>query len=82
MNLIGLKASSLAWKLTSYNQYVDMGKVYATTKKRYAERELMQMGFRREGSLMIKRGGCRFVLAEASGANDSFRVTPYVRNWR
>ncbi len=58
-----------------------MSRPYCTTKKRYSEPELRQLGFRPEGSAFVKRGGCRLVLAEATGNNGSYRVTPYVRGW-
>lgn len=59
-----------------------MPKVYSTTKKRYSAVELRQMGFRHEGGEWVKRGACRFVLATASGTDDSYRVSPLVRDWR
>lgn len=58
-----------------------MPRIYATTKKRYSETELRQMGFRQEGSEWVKRGACRLVLATATGLNGSYRVTPPVRGW-
>lgn len=58
-------------------------KVYATLRRHYTETELKHLGFRAEGALMVKRGGCRVVLATASASPnslDSWRVTPLVRH--
>jgi hypothetical protein len=57
-------------------------RIYATTRRRFSSSELVRLGFRQEGSVWVKRGGCRQMLATASGTGDSFRVTPYARHWR
>ncbi len=57
-------------------------RIYATLKRRFSATELRQLGFRPEGTKMVKRGGCRTILATASGGPESFRVTPLVRYWR
>ena len=57
--------------------------IYATLKRRFSETALRGLGFRPEGSQMVKRGGCRVELASATSDNDaSWRVTPLVRYWR
>lgn len=57
-------------------------RIYATTRRRFSCVELVRLGFRQEGSVWVKRGGCRQVLATASGTGESFRVTPLARHWR
>ena len=57
-------------------------RISATTRRRLSSSELVQQCFRQEGSVWVKRGGCRQMLATASGAGDSFRVRPYAHHWR
>jgi hypothetical protein len=57
-------------------------RIYSTLRRRFAETELIRLGFRHEGYLMVKRGACRALLAEASPSGQMCRVTPYVRHWR
>lgn len=57
-------------------------RIYSTLRRRFSETELIRLGFRHEGSLMVKRGACRALLAEASLSGKAWRVTPYVRYWR
>ena len=62
---------------------VHVPKIYATLKKRYSVLELRRLGFRSDGSRMVKLGGCRVELATASSMDgNSWRVTPMVKNWR
>jgi hypothetical protein len=57
--------------------------VYATLARRFAFSELVRLGFRQDGSKMVKRGAGRVVYATASSHNGlSWRVTPLVRQWR
>lgn len=57
--------------------------IYATLKRRFSRQELIRLGFRDDGSQMVKRGACRSLLATATASSgDSWRVTPLVRHWR
>jgi len=51
-------------------------RIYSTLRRRFSETELIRLGFRHEGSLMVKRGACRALLAEASLSGKAWRVTP------
>lgn len=58
-------------------------KIYATLRRRFDTSELVRLGFRPDGSQMVKRGACRVLYATASSHNGlSWRVTPLVRDWR
>lgn len=58
-------------------------RVYSTLKRTFTAVALQQLGFRLEGSLMVRRGICRTELARASSTDgQQWRVTPLVRRWR
>lgn len=58
-------------------------KIYATLRRRFGTSELVQLGFQRDGSQMVKRGAGRVLYATASSLNGlSWRVTPLVSCWR
>jgi hypothetical protein len=57
-------------------------RIYSTLRRRFSETELIRLGFRHEGGLLVKRGACRALLAEASKSGGSWRVTPYAKYWR
>ena len=60
-----------------------MTRIYATLKKRYTTEALKQMGFVRDGSMMVRRGAMRRVRAQASSLDRVWwRVTPLERHWR
>lgn len=58
-------------------------KIYATLRRRFCTAELKRLGFRYEGSEMVRRGACRALLATASSLDgEAWRVTPLARQWR
>lgn len=61
-------------------------RIYATLPKRFSTAELQRLGFRYEaasGSVMIKRGAGRALLATASSLDAQvWYVTPVVRAWK
>ena len=59
-------------------------KVYATLRTCFPIEELQRLGFRWINRELVKRGGCRAVLAKAHarGRAGFFEVTPLVRHWK
>ena len=58
-------------------------RAYSTLKRTFTTVALQQLGFRPEGSLMVRRGMCRTELARASSSDGQlWRVTPLTRRWR
>jgi hypothetical protein len=58
-------------------------RIYSTLRKSFATEELVRLGFRFEGSLLVKRGAHRAEVAVASSLNGTtWRVTPLARHWR
>ena len=58
-------------------------RIYATLRKRYTTEALQALGFKRDGSQMVKRGACRVELAIASSLNGVWwRVRPLTRRWK
>ena len=58
-------------------------KMYAVLRKRFTKEALQRLLFVAEGSLMVRRGACRRVLAEASSLDGVWwRVRPLDRHWK
>ncbi len=66
------------------NRLPPQAAVYAVPRKRYSMQALALMGFRFDPEMrLVKRGVCRSVLAEAISSDGvTWRVRPYVRQWR
>jgi hypothetical protein len=57
--------------------------IYATLRRRFTTTALLQLGFAREGSSMVRRGLCRSLKATASSLDGTWwRVTPLTRHRR
>lgn len=58
-------------------------RIYATIKRRFTTDALRGLGFRSDGSRMVKFGPMRMEKAVATSLDGQWwRVTPYIRDWR